>query len=195
MGLLWNEPAHPNARWITPDGFAAILGELQDPTDRIIVTLAAYAGMRRSEIARLMRSDILSDRMVVTGKGHGNGKQRIIPLTDRLRAEIERYMAYRRRFVDDADIPALVVSFPTGRPAVGMAAGTVGKRLRRICERAGVDASAHSFRRYFATRVWDTMPDKDIAVLQRLLGHSSPAVTSRYIRTDAEAMAEAMSRI
>ena len=195
MSLLWNEPAHPNARWITPDGFAAILGELQDPTDRIIVSLAAYAGMRRSEIARLMRSDILSDRMVVTGKGHGNGKQRIIPLTDRLRAEIERYMAYRRRFVDDADIPALVVSFPTGKAATGMSEGTVGKRLRRICERAGVDASAHSFRRYFATRVWDTMPDKDIAILQHLLGHSSPAVTSRYIRTDADAMAEAMSRI
>ena len=195
MGLLWNEETHPHARWITPDEFAAVTDAILDPTDRIIIMLAAYAGMRRSEIARLLQCDILSDRMIVTGKGHGKGKQRIIPLTDRLRAEIGRYMAYRRRYVADTDVPALVVSFPTGKAATGMAAGTVGKRLRRVCERAGVDASAHSFRRYFATRIWDTMPDKDIKVLQSLLGHSSPAVTSRYIRTDAEAMAEAMSRL
>lgn len=195
MGLLWNEPAHPNARWITPDGFAAILDELRDPTDRIIIMLAAYAGMRRSEIAGLLQCDILSDRMVVTGKGHGRGKQRIIPLTPRLRAELARYMAHRRRYVADGDVPELVVAFNPGRPPSGMAAGTVSKRVRRICERAGIDASPHSFRRYFATRIWDTMPNKDIKILQELLGHSSPAVTSRYIQTDAEAMALAMSRL
>jgi integrase len=195
MSLLWNEPAHPCARWITVDEFGKILTAIQDPTDRIIIVLAAYAGMRRSEIAVLLQCDILSDRMIVTGKGHGKGKQRVIPLSTRLRAEIGRYMAYRRRYVADTDVPALVVSFPCGRPPTGMAAGTVGKRVRRICDRAGVDASPHSFRRYFATRIWDTMPDKDIKILQALLGHSSPVITSRYIHTDAEAMAEAMSRI
>ena len=195
MGLLWNEPVHPNARWITPEEFSRIAEACADPTDRIIVMLAAYAGMRRSEIAGLRLSDILSDRMVVTGKGHGRGKQRILPITGRIRSEIDRYMAYRRRFVRDGDVEGLVVSFPTGRAPTGMTEGTVGKRVQRICRRAGVDASAHSFRRYFATRIWDTMPEKDIKILQDLLGHSSPAVTSRYIRTDGDALAVAMERL
>lgn len=195
MGLLWNEPVHPNARWITPEDFGRIAEACADPTDRIIVMLAAYAGMRRSEIAELRLSDILSDRMVVTGKGHGRGKQRILPITGRIRSELDRYMAYRRRFVRDGDVEGLVVSFPTGRAPTGMTEGTVGKRVQRICRRAGVDASAHSFRRYFATRIWDTMPEKDIKILQDLLGHSSPAVTSRYIRTDGDALAAAMERL
>ena len=195
LGLLWNDAGHPNARWITPAEFGKIADRLQDPTDRIIIVLAAYAGMRRGEIAALMQADIFADRMVVTGKGHGKGKQRIIPMTDKLRAEIGHYMTYRRRFVTDSAIPALVVAFPTGKAPAGISATTVGKRVAKVCERAGVDATPHSFRRYFATRIWDTMPDKDIKILQTLLGHSSPTVTSRYIRTDAEAMAAAMSRI
>lgn len=195
MGLLWNEPEHPNARWITAEEFARILEACSDPTDRIIVVLAGYAGMRRSEIAGLKLSDILSDRMVVTGKGHGRGKQRIIPVTARIRAELDCYMEHRRRFVEDRDVPGLVVAFSPGSPPKGIASATVGKRVQRICGRAGVDASPHSFRRYFATRIWETMPDKDIKVLQTLLGHSSPTVTSRYIRSDETAMAEAMSRL
>lgn len=195
LGLLWNDAGHPNARWITAEEFGRIADRLQDPTDRIIIVLAAYAGMRRSEIADLKQSDVLPDRMIVTGKGHGRGKQRIIPMTARLREEVDRYMAYRRRFVADGDVEGLVVAFPVGKAPTGISAGTVGKHVKKVCERAGADATTHSFRRYFATRIWETMPEKDIKVLQTLLGHSSPTVTSRYIRTDAEAMAAAMNRL
>ena len=195
MRLLWNRESHPNVRWIDPQEFARITDALQDPTDRIIVMLAAYAGMRRAEIASLRLADIYGDRMVVTGKGHGKGKQRVIPMSDRLRAEIARYMAFRRDHVSDSEVGALVYVTINGTDPRGITAGTVGRRLRRVCERAGVDATAHSFRRYFATRIWDTMPDKDIRVLQDLLGHSSPDMTCKYIRRNESAMARAMGRI
>ena len=194
MGLLWNEPAHPNARWISDQDFARILESLHDPTDRIIVMLASYAGMRRGEISCLRLQDVLSDRMVVTGKGHGSGKQRIIPLSRKLAAEIEAYLGFRRRWVEDRDVPELIITFDRNGTH-GITPGGVGRRIERLCDRIGIDATTHSFRRYFATRAWNTMPQKDIKVLQRLMGHTTPMMTLRYIREDEAAVYEAVNRL
>lgn len=195
MGLLWNEMAHPNVRWITPEDMARILDSLEHPTDRIIVMLSAYAGMRRGEIAALRLEDILSDRMVVTGKGHGQGKQRIIPMSTKVAAEIERYMAFRRQYVEDGQVPELVLAFDNTNGLHGMSAGGVGRRIERLCKRLGIDASTHSFRRFFATQAWNAMPSKDIKVLQRLLGHTTATMTLRYIQCDEAVMRDTINRL
>lgn len=195
MGLLWNELAHPNVRWITPEDMARVLDSLEHPTDRIIVMLSAYAGMRRGEIAALRLEDILSDRVVVTGKGHGQGKQRIIPLSIKVAAEIERYMAFRRQHVTDQQVPELVIAFDRTNGIHGMSAGGVGRRIERLCRRLGIDASTHSFRRFFATQAWNAMPSKDLKVLQRLMGHTTATMTLRYIQCDEAAMRDTINRL
>ncbi len=195
MGILWNRPAHPNVRWITPEEFQKVTEAAADPTDRLIIMLAAYAGMRRREIADLRLGDILSDRLVITGKGHGNGKQRIIPLSAKVGAEIARYMAWRDT-VAERTVPELLVGFDIRTKKYrGIGANTVGNRTARVCRAAGIDASLHSFRRYFATQIWRSMPDKDVRILQELMGHTSPVMTMHYITTREEDLAAALERI
>lgn len=195
MGILWNRPAHPNARWVTAEEFQRVIEAAGDPTDRVIIMLAAYAGMRRGEIANLRLGDILSDRLVITGKGHGNGKQRIIPLSAKVGAEIARYMAWRDTVAPRRDEGLVVGIDPRTRRYTPLSDKTVGHRASAVCRAAGIDASLHSFRRYFATQVWQAMPDKDVRVLQELLGHTSPVMTMHYITISTEDMAVALDRL
>ena len=71
----------------------------------------------------------------------------------------------------------------------------IWKKVHGLCIETGVDATPHSFRRYFATTIWDRMPDKDLHVLQQLMGHASPETTSKYLRTDRQAMCQAVDRL
>lgn len=191
MGLLWNATQHPNVKWMDRLGFEKVLAEAVDPTDRMIVMLLAYAGLRRAEAADLEVADILSDRIVVTGKGHGKGKTRIIPLSKRLAAEIENYMAVRQTILGDRTVPYLLVG--TARRRIGACA--LGRRVHALTQQAGVEATPHSFRRYFATEIWGRMPEKDITVLQALMGHTSPEMTARYIQRNESAMCQAVDRL
>lgn len=194
MGLLWNEQTHPNVKWMEPDEFERLLEAAEDPTDRMTMLLMAYAGLRRSEAAGLRISDIFSDRLTITGKGHGKGKTRIVPLSRKLAAEIDAYMARRQEILGGIEDPHLLVA-PRQKGWVELTPLYIWRRIRALCERTGVDVSPHSFRRYFATQIYARMPDKDIHVLQQLLGHSSPVTTARYLQTDRKAMCQAVERL
>lgn len=191
MGLLWNKAPTPNVRWMDRVGFERILREAHDPTDRMIVMLLAYAGLRRGEAAGLEVADVLTDRIVVTGKGHGKGKTRIVPMCRKLAQEVDRYTAVRQEILGGKQESAFLVG--TARRRIGTDA--LGKRVRDLARRAGVEVTPHSFRRYFATEIWSRMPDKDITVLQALMGHASPDMTARYIRRNEDAMCQAVDRL
>ena len=194
MNLLWNDTTTYNVRWIEPQDFERIIANAADPTDRIMVYLMAYGGLRRSEVADLRTADVLSDRMVVTGKGHGQGKTRVVPICSKLAAEIERYRAIRQGILGSINDPHFLVC-PRKGGWVELTPIWVWRRIHRLCIEAGVDATPHSFRRYFATQVYAKMPDKDLHIIQLLLGHTSPVTTARYIRADAEGMCQAVERL
>ena len=196
MSLLWNETPHPNVRWIGPGDFERILRHATDPTDRVAIRLMSYAGLRRGEVAALEVADILSDCIIATGKGHGSGKKRIVPLHPKLAEEINKYMTTRQEILGAHRCSRLIVAKnPNGAPPGAMSPSTISDRIRRLCRAAGVDATPHSFRRYFATQIWQTMPDKDMCVLQKLLGHTSPIMTMRYIETNRDALCQAVNRL
>ena len=57
----------------------------------------------------------------------------------------------------------------------------VRKQLAIVCEYLGYSGiSTHSFRKWYATEIYKSS-GFDIAIVQRLLQHSSAAVTQRYI--------------
>ena len=57
----------------------------------------------------------------------------------------------------------------------------VQKHLKAVCDYLGYDGiSTHSFRKFFATNVYNDN-DHNIALVQELLQHSSPVITQRYI--------------
>ena len=68
----------------------------------------------------------------------------------------------------------------------------VQKVLARVCDYLGYEGiSTHSFRKWYATEIYRSN-GYDIALVQRLLQHSSAAVTQRYIGIEPQRIEKAI---
>lgn len=151
----------------TPDADLAAAMRAGDERTRLVLRLAAEAGMRRGEIAQVHADDLGRDAggalLLVHGKG---GRRREVPISDSLAA------AVRLRAGGGWVFP-------------GQVAGHLS--ARRVGELA-VEAlphpwTLHSLRHRFATRAHEA--SRDLIAVSRLLGHASVATTQRYVATDA----------
>ena len=152
-----------------PEDVLAAALATADVEGRLMLLLAAYAGLRRSEIAAVHVDDVVAGSLRVRGKG---GRVRVIPLHPLLAAELER--------VGDGWV------FP-GRFGGHLSADNVGKRVTRML---GNGYGAHTLRHRFATRAYAAQ--RDIFAVQQLLGHSKPETTMRYTALPDDALRAAV---
>lgn len=138
--------------------------------DRVMIALAAFAGLRRSEIAELRWRDVDGDTLRIVGKG---GVTRRIPISPALADELAQH---RARGAD----PLWVFPSPNGGH---LAAQTVGLHLKRLL--GGGEWTGHTLRHRFATRAYAAQ--RDLLTVQRLLGHAKPETTARYAEPPADA--------
>lgn len=138
-----------------------------DVRARLILRLAAEVGLRRSEIARIHSRDLVQDlvgwSLVVHGKGD---RDRTVPLPDGL--------------------ARVLLALPSGFAFPGddhghLSPRWVGKIATRLLPG---EFTLHTLRHRFATLAYQV--DRDVFVVQELLGHSSPATTRRYVQTQHE---------
>ncbi|WP_165215243.1 tyrosine-type recombinase/integrase [Schaalia sp. ZJ1691] len=125
--------------------------------------LASEVGLRRAECVRIKPStDIISDLLGLSLIVHGKGnKDRIVPLPSTLADElIERGPGY---------------VFP-GQIAGHLSPAQIGKIVNRELP-PGV--TMHALRHRFATRAYERTGD--LVSVQKILGHSSPQTTLRYL--------------
>ena len=144
---------------------------------RLAVQILLGTGMRVGELAELTLEDYESDGDVgflKVRKGKG-AKFRRVPLSSRLRREIDRYL---NRFRQDVETNRLLMK-GNGQPVRMM---TVEYLLMRIQERVGFKVHAHKFRHTFATEYLRN--GGDIERLRRILGHSSYVMVMRYLHLD-----------
>lgn len=135
------------------------------PRERTMLRLAAEAGLRRGEVARVHSRDLYADLLGWSLRVRGKGDRvRIVPLTDSLADEL------RARPSGWA--------FP-GADHGHLSAQWVGKIIGELLP-DGI--TMHSLRHRFATRAYAT--SADLLAVQQLLGHSSPATTRAYVRVD-----------
>lgn len=151
-----------------PGDIVASALERATPRERLMVMLAAYAGLRRAEIARLHSRDVLGDELRVKGKG---GRVRTLPLHPLLAQEL----AGRQGWI-----------FPGGDDG-HLSPDRVGRILSRLL---GAGWTAHTLRHRFATRAYAA--DRDLLSVQQLLGHSSVATTQRYTKLPDDALRRAV---
>lgn len=145
-----------------PDNVLATAMMAAAPREQTMLLLASLAGLRRGEIASLQVRDIVGNHAYVTGKG---SRERRLPIHPTLAIELAREMAGR------LDGPV----FP-GQIDGHLSPGHVGVMLSRLL---GPGWSAHKLRHRFASRTYAV--DRDILAVQRLLGHSTPETTTRYV--------------
>jgi site-specific recombinase XerD len=127
----------------------------------LMVALAAYAGLRRAEIARLDYSDIntSADPATLTVRGGKGGKDRTIPVHPALLRLLERR---------------------SSGSVLGVTADTVGSSVADYLRSCGIDASIHQLRHTFATEA-ARAGGSDPYLIAELLGHSKLDTTLQYV--------------
>lgn len=135
--------------------------------DRMMIALAAFAGLRCAEIACLRWVDVSGQRLRVHGKG---GKIRFVPISPALADMLDQHAA---RSASPFVVPS----------RDGEASPTnVSRRLKSAL---GGHWTGHTLRHRFATMAYRAQ--RDLLTVQRLLGHSNPETTARYAEPPAEA--------
>ena len=151
-------------------------------------------GMRVSELTGLTYKqyrDRIGNQIVITGKGN---KQRVVFLNPETVEAINLYIRTERkanRWAADCDY--LFASSQGGK----VDANNFDKTLKALARKAGIknadEVSAHTFRHSFACILSENGTSMD--VIRDLLGHSSLAVTSRYLNQNVNRMREATTSI
>lgn len=161
-------------RPMTDRDFAAVLDTRMHPSTRVMVLLAAYAGLRVHEIAKVYSDDVdLANRILtITGKG---GVTRYIPLHDELLPHTGRRGWWFPNPKDNKLGPARTAH---------VLANSVSGILSHVITRAGVAGTPHTLRHRFATRLLKA--GVDIRVVQELMGHANISTTSLYIAVDVD---------
>lgn len=141
--------------------------------NKVIIFLLLDTGLRASELIGLKIKDVdLRNREieVIGGKG---GKDRFVYISAKTAKLLWRYLATRR---DTGKHDPLL----TARIGLAISVRGLELMLSRLGKKAGVkDCYPHRFRHTFAISYLRN--GGDIVTLQRLLGHSDPAMTFRYL--------------
>jgi len=148
--------------------------------DSAIILLLADAGLRASEVLSLNCEDVdnLGTLRIRRGKG---GKDRAGFIGKKTRLALKKYLAVRKD-----DHPALFVN----RYGIRMDYDGLRGIITRRAAEAGIPApSLHSFRRAYALSM--IRAGVDIYTLAKLMGHSSIAVLSRYLKITEDDTREA----
>ncbi len=152
------------------------------PNERIatILVLEGNLGLRISDILKLRLCDIVKDgdRFRLDVVEQKTGKQRTFTVPLVIQQYIENYCLRNR-------IQKTAIIFPITERAVQ-------KQLHIVCDYLGYEGiSTHSFRKWYATEIYK-QSGYDIALVQRLLQHTSAATTQRYIGIEPQRIEQAI---
>ena len=175
--LLLEDTMNKKTKALTTEQYKEIIQTMRDgfsgcrPNDRIATALVLEGnlGLRISDIIKLRPCDIVrdGDRYRLEVVEQKTGKRRVFTVPLVIQQYIENYCL--RNAVRHTDL-----IFPLTERAVQ-------KQLKIVCDYLGYDGiSTHSFRKWYATEIYNAN-GYDIALVQRLLQHSSASTTQRYI--------------
>jgi len=172
----------------SPDGEASPEEVFTLTRDNLIISMLYQTGMRRAEIIGLQDSDIdlIQGQIRVFGKRR---KERVVPVGERLAAQIEAYMQVRRGF--EAPEHYLLTAARHDGTYGQMTAQALYQVVRkRMGEVSSLKKhSPHVLRHTFATTMLNN--GADIRTIQTLLGHASLSATQVYTHTTFEQIQKA----
>ena len=152
------------------------------PNERVATALVLEGnlGLRISDIVKLRPCDIVNDggRFRLSIVEQKTVKRRVFTVPLVIQQYIENYCL--RNGIKHSEL-----IFP-------ITTREVQKVLARVCDYLGYEGiSTHSFRKWYATEIYRNN-GYDIALVQRLLQHSSAAVTQRYIGIEPQRIEKAI---
>ena len=145
------------------------------------LVLEANLGIRVSDIVKLRLCDIIrdGDRWRLSIVEQKTGKARIFTVSDQMRAFLVDY-CYRN-------------GVRANEPIVQIKRRSVQDALKKVTDFLEMErVGTHSFRKYFATRIYE-VSGHDTELVREILQHSSLVTTQRYLRVTSERVGAALS--
>jgi integrase/recombinase XerD len=158
--------------------------------NRAMFMTTTNCGLRVKEVAALRISDVLAsdgtirEEFFLSAEQTKGSKGRTIVLSKKMQDELHNYLCYRFKLKDLLAVTMTDTNralFPSQKDCHrGFSASTLAQHFHYMYKGANVDgASSHSGRRGFITNLANK--GVSVRVLMELVGHSSMAVTQKYI--------------
>ncbi len=146
------------------------------PRDWMIIDLALSTGLRVSEISNLKERDLFignNEFELIVTRGKGD-KRRTVYFDPSLKAHLKKYIIWKR----NVGKSGAFLFFSKTNP--NMCVESLERVFNKLRDRAGLPShfSFHSQRHSYATYLYRST--KDLRLVQKQLGHSSPTITSLY---------------
>ncbi|MEO5683690.1 MAG: tyrosine-type recombinase/integrase [Chitinophagaceae bacterium] len=155
-------------------------------TDRLLLMLFYQTGMRLSEQVNLKESQVDFSKSVIKVLGKGN-KERVVPVSAQLLAEMKAYQQAKRQEIQHADKTCFFV-LESGKQLYTKYVYLIVKKYLSAVTTLN-KKSPHILRHTFATHL--TNNGADLNAVKELLGHSSLASTQVYTHNNIEKLKEA----
>ena len=157
-------------RILDRDELNALLNADTSERNRLILNLFYYGGLRVSELINLTWKDLNGEYLNVFGKG---SKTRIVRLPSRIVAQLKHFKPSDSKRDD--------YIFISVRTKSKLRRESVTQLIKAISKEVGIDkpVSSHTLRHCHATNSLEK--GAPISLVKETLGHSSVAITSRYL--------------
>jgi site-specific recombinase XerD len=172
------------------------LGRLRDIA--VVETLRS-TGCRVGELVALRREDLdwVAHSALVKGKGT---KYRKVYFDSQAWHALSTYLRARQDGETGRELARLPVfcghGNRSGRTPSPLTTRHVGRTIEKLAKKAGIaeaGVTPHYFRHVFATRALERT--ENLALVQDMLGHASPATTRIYAKTDEKQRREGFGRV
>jgi integrase len=163
------------------DETMALLAACETPRERRVIYLGAFAGIRNKELRGLQGRHFEREGLILVSYDIATGGRsrwlpilpELAPVVDEIRANVGRH-----EFV----VPAQRRDPHAGEwfelSDQGCSRQAVWRLVKRVADRAGVEATPHTLRRALADLV---ERQASVRVAQKLLGHASLSTTEGYL--------------
>lgn len=171
--------------FLTEEEFEELIEAITHPVIKTVVQTLFYTGGRISETLDLTLEDVdLEKRVIHIIEGKG-GKDRDIPINDKLYQILTNYLDNIR----EADSDNFFALEKTG----SVSTTYVNRLINDAADEIGLEkqVSAHVLRHSFGTNLLEK--GASVVSIQKLLGHANLAVTTRYLHQDMTKLSDAVN--
>ena len=165
---------------------AAIKKVLENKRDVLLLTLGMNTALRISDMLKLTIKDVIDSGQIkneVVVKEKKTGKSKSFPLNDSVKKAVKEYLS--ERDVKSENEP-LFLSRKNGQ---AIRRGQAHNILSKAGEAIGLEnIGCHSLRKTFGFKVYEKT--NNLALVQKLLNHSSSEVTLRYLGIEKKQLDE-----
>ena len=163
-------------------------GNIVGKRDYAIIVLAAYLGLRVSDIARLRFENLHWDKNTIMLRQYKTGKNIILPLLPVVGNALLDYIQYGRPKSDEQYIFLLVIS-----PFLPIRPQTIAGMINRRFSYAGFKSTnrkrgGHALRNSLVKELLNNK--QSLPVISEVLGHKNTTSTRHYIRIDTESLCQ-----